>query len=54
MNTAPVMINMKQMREKKKCYRTYHDQVEHLIQVGIALRIASNKMLPKGIVKRIR
>ena len=37
MNTVPVMINMKQMREKKKCYRTYHDQVEHLIQVGIAL-----------------
>ncbi len=37
MNTAPVMINMKQMREKKSGYRTYHDQVEHLIQVGIAL-----------------
>jgi len=37
MNTAPVMISMKQMREKKSGYRTYHDQVEHLIQVGIAL-----------------
>lgn len=37
MNTAPVMINIKQMREKKNSYRTYHDQVEHLIQVGIAL-----------------
>lgn len=37
MNTAPVMINMKQMRDKKSSYRTYHDQVEHLIQVGIAL-----------------
>ncbi len=36
MNTAPVMINMKQMR-RKSGYRTYHDQVEHLIQVGIAL-----------------
>jgi hypothetical protein len=28
----PVMINMKQMREKKSSYRTYHDQAEHLIQ----------------------
>ena len=37
MNTAQVLINMKQMREKRKGYRTYHDQVEHLIQVGIAL-----------------
>jgi HD-GYP domain-containing protein (c-di-GMP phosphodiesterase class II) len=37
MNTAPIIINMKQMREKKSGYRTYHDQVEHLIQVGIAL-----------------
>jgi HD-GYP domain-containing protein (c-di-GMP phosphodiesterase class II) len=37
MNTAPVMINIKQMREKKNSYRTYHDQVEHLIQVGVAL-----------------
>ncbi|MHB8139332.1 MAG: HD domain-containing phosphohydrolase [Smithellaceae bacterium] len=37
MNTAPVMVNMKRVNEKKNGNRTYHDQAEHLIQVGVAL-----------------
>ncbi len=37
MNTATVMININRISEKKNGHRTYHDQVEHLLQVGMSL-----------------